>query len=89
MIAKKVWFLPNDPDDDADDWDDEGKKSEGETQEKTQGSAITIWVAHTNFFVVCFLFPLLSEKEEVGERLMVVFLTREERHAHTRLGASS
>lgn len=44
MTVKRVCFLflPNDPHDEANDRDEEGEKSEGETQEKAQGSAITI-----------------------------------------------
>jgi len=64
MIAKKVLFLPDDPDDEANDWDDEGKKSEGETQEKTQGSAITIWVAHINFLLCVFSFSFGQRKKK-------------------------
>ena len=57
-------FLPNYPDDEANDWDEEGEKGEGKTQEKTQGPAITIWVAH----ILCvFSFFFVWEEEEVGE----------------------
>lgn len=80
---KWLLVLPDDPDDEANDWDDEGKKSKGKTQEKTQGSAITIWVAHIDFFVLCFLFPLLWERRT--ERLMVVLLRREERRTRARV----
>ena len=67
---------PNDPHDEANDRDEEGEKSEGETQEKAQGSAITIWVAH----ILCVFLSFFSEKEEVGVNpcCVSVLLRREE-----------
>jgi hypothetical protein len=80
IIEKKVIsILPDNPYNKTNDWDKEAEKCKGKTQEKTQGSAITIWIAH-NFYellVLCF-FRREKEQEKLDYSCFLFFCFRRE-----------
>lgn len=61
---REMSVLPDNPYKKANDWEDETEKGEGKTQEKPQGPALTVCVAHFyEFLAISVFFLYLFEKE--------------------------